>query len=68
MSPQQNSVEQWVLTNLLCWCIQERLVVRIPPGFDVLGPPAHVERAFAEALFRLPRMEGLAKYLVVLEV
>jgi len=27
---------------------EERLVVRIPPGFDLMGPPAHVERAFSE--------------------
>mmetsp|Transcript_69213 Transcript_69213/g.108315 ORF Transcript_69213/g.108315 Transcript_69213/m.108315 type:complete len:1077 (+) Transcript_69213:30-3260(+) len=27
---------------------QERLVVRIPPGFDLMGPPAHVDRFFAE--------------------
>jgi hypothetical protein len=26
----------------------ERLVVQIPPGFDLVGPPAHVERSFAE--------------------
>jgi len=27
---------------------EERLVVRVPPGFDLVGPPAHVERNFAE--------------------
>jgi len=27
---------------------QERLVVRIPPGIDLVGAPAHVERAFSE--------------------
>lgn len=27
---------------------EERLVVRIPPGYDLMGPPAHVERAFSE--------------------
>lgn len=28
--------------------LEERLVVRIPPGFDLAGPPAHVERCFQE--------------------
>lgn len=27
---------------------EERLVVRIPAGFDLMGAPAHVERAFSE--------------------
>lgn len=42
--------------------LQERLVVRIPQGFDLAGPPAHVERAFAEGrcLVALHRRSGAA--------
>lgn len=41
---------------------QERLVIRIPQGFDLAGPPAHVERAFADGrcLVALHRRSGAA--------